>query len=413
LLWICLLTFLGKLYLLFFQIHNISLWEDHDIAVNIVKSGEFKYFHNGQWNYNYNFPVYPYMVSFIYSVFGINAKFVIVYHLMLQLFTAYFLFHVFHKFLAFFNNDSINKRKEQIVFVAVTFFLLHPLITYYALGNIFPFTQSIFFVAGSFYFMFRLLEQWDNKNLIFYSLFLGLAVIDRSTAVTVTLPFLFFCLYTWSFGNAIKRIAIVASISILPLCFWVVRNYHITGHVQLTSSMGENLWLGIQEETEGTTQLQDGRTYYFLLEREDIDKLRISSAAEQNEFYMKKYSGEWKENPGKAIKMFFIKMKNFWWFRSVMGLSYSNRVNEFIPYYKITYVLILFLSVAGIFIIGKKSFFLWSYLIALSVMQSMVYVEMRHRIIIEPWLIFFAVISVYWLWLSFFKTKNNELPKGA
>lgn len=78
--WLCGITFLAKLFLLFFFVDTVSLWEDHDIAVNIVKTGEFKYFHNGQWNYNYNFPVYPYVVSAIYSIFGINAKFVIVYH---------------------------------------------------------------------------------------------------------------------------------------------------------------------------------------------------------------------------------------------------------------------------------------------------------------------------------------------
>lgn len=332
---------------------------------------------------------------------------------MLQLFTAYFLFHVFHRFLVFFNNDTINKRKERIAFVAVAFFLFHPLITYYALANIFPFTQSFFFITGSFYFMFRLFEQWNTKNLIFYSVFLGLAVIDRSTAVTVTLPFLFFCFYTWEFRNALKKIALVASISVLPLCLWVVRNYLVTNHVQLTSSMGENLWLGIQEETEGTTQFQDGRSYYFLLQRNDIEQILQLDAAEQNEYYMKKYSEEWKKNPGKVFKMFFVKMKNFWWFRTSIGLSYNGDVRSLIPFYKILYALILILSVTGIFIIGKKSFFLWSYLFALSIMQSLVYVEMRHRIIIEPWLIFFAVITIYWLWFSFFKTRNKELPKQA
>lgn len=410
---LCGITFLAKLLLLFFFVDTISLWEDNDIAVNIVKTGEFKYFHNYQWNYNYNFPVYPYIVSFIYTVFGINAKYVIVYHLILQVFTAYFLFHSFYRFLTFFDHKSINNRKEQIAFIAVACFLLHPLITYYALGNIFPFTQSLFFVSASFYFMFRLFEKWNTKNLILYSLFLGLAVVDRSTAVTVTLPFLLFCFYTWTFRHAIKKIAIVAAISVLPLCLWVVRNYQVTGHVQLTSSMGENLWLGIQEETEGTTQMQDGRSYYFLLQREDIDQLLQLDAAGQNEYYMKKYFSECKNDPGKIAGMFFVKMKNFWWFRTSIGLSYNADVNSLIPYYKIVYALILFLSVAGIFIIGKKSIFLWSYLLGLSIMQSLVYVEMRHRIIIEPWLIFFAVITVYWLWFSFFKTRNNELPKGA
>ena len=123
------------------------------------------------------------------------------------------------------------------------------------------------------------------------------------------------------------------------------------------------------------------------------------------------YFSECRNDPGRAIKMFFVKMKNFWWFRTSIGTSYNGDVRSFIPFYKITYVLILLLSVAGIFIIGKRSFFLWIYLFTLSVMQSLVYVEMRHRIIIEPWLLFFAVISVYWIWFSFFKTRNNELPK--
>lgn len=398
-LWLCGITFAVKLVLLFFflPLHTISLWEDHAIALSIAETGEFKYFHNYQWNYNYNFPVYPYMAALIYSLFGINAKLVVVYHLILQLFTAYFLFHVFLKFLAFFNDAILNKRKEQIAFTAVMFFLCHPLITYYAIGNIFPFTQNLFFISGAFYFMFRLLEHWNTKNLLWYSLFLGLAVADRSTAVTVTLPFLMFCFYTWKNKKALKKISVVAAISVVPLCIWVTRNYVVTGHVQLTSSMGENLWLGIQEETGGTTQSQDGRTYYMLLSQEDIRQLLKTDGAGQNEYYMQKYFSECKNDPGRVIKMFFVKMKHFWWFRPVMGMSYPADINDLIPVYKITYATMLFFALCGVFIIGKKSLFIWSYLIGLSVMQSLVYVEMRHRIIIEPWLIFFAVITLFYL----------------
>src|ERR1700739_4224315 len=65
--------FIARLAILHY-ITNINLFEPHGIAVTMLKTGEMKYFLNGQFNYNYQFPVYPYLLFLVYKVFGIIPK---------------------------------------------------------------------------------------------------------------------------------------------------------------------------------------------------------------------------------------------------------------------------------------------------------------------------------------------------
>lgn len=390
------LVFLLKLLIVLFFVHHIKLWEDHDIAVNIVNSGEFKYFQNSQWNYNYQFPVYPFIISFLYKVFGIVPKIAVIYNLLIASFSAYYLFYVLLQFIDFFSlPEKIKEQKTTIAFISTVVFMLHPLVSYYAMNNVLPFAQNQFFIILSFYFMFKFINDISIKNAILFSFILGVGFIDRSTLITLTLSFVLLMIVKTDFKKTVKWVSLVAVVSSISVFMWMYRNYKITREIQLTSSMGENMWIGVLPESEGTTYLKNGQTYYAAL-GEEFKNLGTLSASEQNEFYMNQYWKIVKEEPSRVVKMFFIKLKNFWFFRSDIGIDYSNEIKNLIPLYKFIYLLFLVLAVFASFKIGWKSFYLNSFLIALSLLQSYVYVETRHRIIIEPFLLFLAIVGVFY-----------------
>ena len=55
-------AFICKVLFVVFFIDSAKLWEVNDIALNLLRTGEMKYFHDGKMNYNYQFPIYPFFV---------------------------------------------------------------------------------------------------------------------------------------------------------------------------------------------------------------------------------------------------------------------------------------------------------------------------------------------------------------
>jgi hypothetical protein len=395
------IIFLLKGFYIFLFVHEINLLEDHEIAMNLLTTGEMKYLHNSNVNYNYQFPVYPFLLFIVYKICGVSYKCALLLNLLLSSATAYFLFYVLKDFFYRFNlPEKIQKHSELILFSSVAFFLLHPLITYYTVKNVHPFSLNLFFVAAVLFLMLRFFKENTPGNLIIYSVVLGAGLLDRTTLITTMTPFVLLTFINYPVRNSVKTILVVICIVVLMNVPWLIRNYQITHTLSLTSSVGENMWIGTLEETEGTTQMSTGKTYYDILKKDTLlNNISHLPPTEQNSLYMKKYFEILKKDPLHVIKMFFIKLKNFWLFRKNIGVDYSLAIKNYILLYKVYYLITLVLALMALFLLKKKALVYISFPIALSVMQSLVYVETRHRLIIEPFLIFLAVIGLIYSWM--------------
>src|SRR4051794_35938988 len=91
-------TCLVKLLILFLSSPEIRLWEDHDIAVNLVNTGAFFINWDGIDNHTFQLPVYPYLVSFIYKLFGIKPIAVVAFQVLLNGVCGLLLMEIFHFF---------------------------------------------------------------------------------------------------------------------------------------------------------------------------------------------------------------------------------------------------------------------------------------------------------------------------
>lgn len=395
-----------KLVAVFFFVSDVRLWEDYEMAKQLFYSGELKYFHNGQWNYNYNFPVYPFVSQVFFLIGGVNAKSMLVLNVLLHSASVWIFFNWIGIFFSGFSNSRFADRyKEKIAFYASLVFLFHPLINYYGIMNAHPFAMNQFFIVISLYLGWKFIDQTNIKNGLLYASVLGIGFIDRSTLVVCTLPVVILAIKKFGFFKGVGKMSLVAMIALLPVAFWLMRNYSIQPQLALTSSLGENMWLGVLEESEGTTTMKNGETYYAALGqyKDTIPKLNF---AEQNAFYMDLYRKKINEQPGLLMKMFFVKWFNFWFFRSGIGNDYSALIRKFIPIYIVVYLFAMVLAIVGSLFLGRKALLVWSFLVALSVLQAWVYVETRHRIIIEPYLFFLAVVGIAAI---IYRLKKTEL----
>lgn len=206
--------------------------------------------------------------------------------------------------------------------------------------------------------------------------------------------------------QAVRHLAVVYATACLICLPWLVRNYNIYGDWSMVSTSSEILWKGIIYGSGGGNHLYDGRHYSEVLTRDEKKQLSQLTVNEQKDFFMDKYLYILKNDPLQVAKMYLLKLKNFWWFRDMISIDYPQEYRRYVPFYKIYYVLCLVFVIVSICFLKKKVLIVLTYPFVLSLMQSAYYVETRHRIIIEPFLIFLAMTGVF---LTLYFVRKNIL----
>jgi hypothetical protein len=390
-------------------ITGFRIWEANEMAINYLNTGHMLYNHDGVMVYNYDFPVYPFLLFLVYKVFGINYTYAIILNIVFSAITAILLYDVFGAFFDRFNlPEKVQTWKPVMLLISVAAFLFHPLIMYYELKNIHPFAMTVFFYSWALWWMVKFFKNDSFANLTMYAIVLGLAILSRTTLVAVVVPFFFWALQKYKWKKALVKVLYVGILASLFTVGLVYDNYKKTGKIAISNSLGIDIWKGTLAAGEGTNNLANGQTFYSALPDSDAKVFANLPANERNSFYMDKYLKTLQSNPKVVIEMFFIKLKNFWLFRKNMGIDYPDNVRVLVPVYMVFYLLILLLAIYAAIMIKREAWILLSFPIALSIIQAMVYVETRHRIMIEPILIFLAIIGVALLLNGFRKNSATN-----
>ncbi len=386
------IVFVLKIVYLLFFVHTIRVWEDQAIAENIIHTGNFFINMDGVNNHSFQFPIYPFIIASLYFIFGIHPIIACIYNVCLNI-AAGFVFIALMKEIAYYFNLPAQIKIKTTLLITLLVYLLHPAINFYTLYNVHPFMQNMFFLMLSTWLSFRCARKLSYQNSLVFGFVLGLSILDRGTALMALIPFLLIVLDQKKIQTAIRHFFIIGFVSFLVCLPWMIHNYIKDDFVGLESSAGKDMVKGVLEGSEGSNYLSNGDNYYSAFTRAEMDAISKMSVDAQNNYYMDKVYAKWKTQPGFAVKMYLLKLKNFWWFRRSVGSEQSHRIQKIIPIYKTAYLVMIILLLASFYYIGKKSWILLSIPIAISLLQAAFYVETRHRILVEPILIFMAAIT--------------------
>lgn len=381
-------AFLIKLLIYLLFVHHVAKWEDNETALNLLHTGEMKYLRDGNWDYAYQFPVYCFMQFAVYKAFGVHDLCIILMQLALSSITAYLLYNIFTFFTRYARLEG--KLFTPIPLLATAAYLAHPLITYYTIGHIHPFSMDLLMAMLIIYTGIRYYEAPSGLLLLLLGIVTGIGTLERATLVTALVPVLLLLVRKVSFIKT-GIIILVAFLVTLP---WLYRNHSITGKWELSSAMGRHLWVGSLQETEGSNVLDDGRNYFHVLSQSQLDNLGKHNAQQQDSIYLSMYLQKVKNDPASIARMFFVKLGNFWWFRSSTGAAYDEGKKAFIPVYKFFYAMILLFAAIAVIKLRKQSLLILSFPLAISLLQSFFYVETRHRFIVEPFMVFLALMGI-------------------
>ncbi|MBL4705610.1 MAG: hypothetical protein JKY54_13890 [Flavobacteriales bacterium] len=300
---------------------------------------------------------------------------------------------------------SLFNGNKWLTIIGTLGFLLHPIISQYQIGAIHPFSLDLLFACLLIYTG----VCWNKitwKRAFIFSILIGLAILNRPTLVVFSIPFMYRMLTILKWKPLLWKGGVIVLIGILPIGMWMVRNHSIYDSWNLNSSYGQNLWIGIQEATEGTAQLPNGESYYSLMDDSTIAAINSLGPVEESNYFIQKYRQEIAEHPGKWSHMYLLKIKNFWWFRTSLGVDYGAHVTGYLIYYKIGYCIILILGLLGFLASNRVWRTVLISMLLLSLFQASFYVETRHRILIEPFLIISSLLAVQAIY-NYFKTRNE------
>lgn len=399
--------------LFFFQIglrfilpYETKVWEDHDIAVNLVSEGEMYYLNDGAKNHTFQFPVYTSFLALGYAVFGIHTAWGILLNMLVHALTFFLFIELFGFIIHHFFYGLKEKYKFYIVYGSALVFFFHPAVLFYTLFHIHPLSFNIFSLFLGLYFSFRLAFSPTGNNAVITGMIIGICMLDRATVLLTLIPAGIILLQKISFKELLSTFSLTVVFILLMISPWLARNYFTDGIIGFESSAAKNIWKGVLYQSEGGNYLLNGETYYAALSESELLSLGKMNPKEQQDFFRFKYNEIWKSDPGHVIKMFFVKLKNFWWFRKHAGEEWGSLKN-YLFIYKLVYLLVIILLLRLWYNHFGKIFILMSFPIALSLLQSYFYVEMRHRVAIEPWLLFLAFVSFFILWDEYLAKMKN------
>ena len=374
---VLLLPALFKLFLL----SPVELFEVHTIAKEWLATGMFRYHHLGVWHASYQFPVYPAIVALMLWS-GVGEVGVLVFQVVCGTASAWLVHRLAH--VVFSGRSSAGAVALMAAFLTGA----SPFLAVYQVRMIHPFAWDMLLALVLLLSSYTVSPERIGRMMLLAPL-AGIAILNRPTLLVFLLPAAWRCRSHPFSVRYLMAVPVLMALLLAPTGAWVLRNGVLDGHFTLSSATGQNLWIGIQRNTQGTAQLPDGRNYIALLSREDRSALSATDAHGQSGFFIDKWSEELRAEPGLWWRMMGVKLRNFWLFRGNLGSHRPDPERWALAAFKVyTVVLLPLLFLAWR---DERMRLLLVTLFMFSLAQALFYVETRHRLLVEPVLLIVAL----------------------
>lgn len=366
-----------------------QLFEYDDIARSLVAGHGFAYRHLGVVYHSYAGPLYSWLSAGIYLAGGTTAV-VMTLQMCLGAALAVVAAALAERLFA----------SRTAALAAGALVALHPGLIVYASVKAHPLTVDAFFFAATLGLFWSLAERPSRLRAAACGLVVGIAAYSRSTVV-VFLPIG----VVWSLLASPRRRwpALIGRWTLVGLCAaavitpWAVRNTLVHGQfVWMLTTDSEVFWRGNNPNATGHSYLDARRTVLETLtpaERQDLRSQPDEIA--QSRWFRDRALAFIKADPARFARLTLTKLRAFWWFGPQTGVEYAR---GWLVGYQAFYVIVLALAAIGAWAAASSGnpvarwrlVLLILFLAALSVLQSLYYVEGRHRWAVEPMLLVLA-----------------------
>jgi 4-amino-4-deoxy-L-arabinose transferase-like glycosyltransferase len=366
-----------------------QVYEYDDIARALLEGRGFTYPHLGITYYSYAPPLYAWICAGVYLLTGGSTSAV----LLVQMLVA-----AAHTVLVAALAGRLAGRPAGIA--SGLFMALHPGLIVYSSLKLHPLVFDAFFFTLVFWQFLRLRDEPTLQRSIIAGLITGLGMLSRAT-IAIFLPLGCLWLLATSarqdWPKLLGRCIVIGVCAAAVVAPWAVRNTLVHRQfVPFVTTDGEVLWRGNNPSATGHSYIDADHLVLDALPAEAQAELRsLPNEVEQSRWFRRRAVAFIEADPAAFVRLTLRKFFHFWWFAPQTGVRYPVL---WLRGYQIYYVLALSLAVLGAWAIVRRGSsrerrelaLLILFLISLSALQSLYYVEGRHRWAVEPLLLTLA-----------------------
>jgi len=372
--------------------------EEHDVAWNLVKTGDYFYDYLGTRQHSFGYPMYPFLMAGFFKLFGLHTVLIGLFHLVVSAMLAP---------LTYLLGRLVCREREAVLGASLV--ALHPgLIVYACKWHQMPMVSAVYLL-----FFIGLFRGGCDRILpgAGLGLLAAFGTLLRSTTMALT-PCAW--IYQWlmrkkTAGAVFCMVAFVAGIA--P---WAIRNQtHYGTFVFLGTTTGEAFWRGNHEQATGTALSLDNQALFHAAPENFRRQVESKSDIGQYRFFSQTAKNWIAENPGKFAELTTLKFLYFWTFAPTTGFQYPAM-------WKAGYLLLFFpmilLALFGLWLVHRTTdrtakirwgvMFLFG--LGLAAQHALCYVELRHRWAFEPILLLAAAIGLNRIWIFIRDRRSDE-----
>lgn len=284
---------------------------------------------------------------------------------------------------------------------------VHPGLTVYSASRSHSLAFDSLFFALALLQSFRIADRPTMGRALQFGLILGVGMLSRPTIV-VFLPLTALWLLAtaprstvWPLMKSCVVAGMCAAAIVAP---WSIRNSLLHGQfVFMLTTDSEVFWRGNNPLATGNSYIDRNTTVFSAMpaaEREDL--LRQPTELEQAAWFRARAGAFIREHPGAFVRLTLRKFVQFWSFSAQTGVLYPL---SWFRMYMAYYVTIVVLAACGVWHLGRMrgraladASLLAAFLLGLSALQSLYYVESRHRWAVESLVLVVSGGGMAYLW---------------
>jgi 4-amino-4-deoxy-L-arabinose transferase-like glycosyltransferase len=273
----------------------------------------------------------------------------------------------------------------------------HPGLIVYSVSKAHPLAFDALFFSLAMLQAFRLRERTTAWRAIELGVIVGAGALCRATLI-IFLPLAALWLIWVLRSQPLKsvfRVVMIAGVCTAAIVIpWTIR-CSLMHHrfVFMVTTDAENFWRGNNPNATGVTYAtnQKKTELEMLSPAEFADLESQPNEVAQADWFRARSRAFIREHPGRFLELTALKLFYFWWRAPLTGIEYPQ---SWFFGYMIYYFVIVFSSLIGFYAIWRVGgtarqhlILIGVFLFALALLQSLYYVEGRHRWAVEPILI--------------------------
>jgi 4-amino-4-deoxy-L-arabinose transferase-like glycosyltransferase len=357
-------------------------FEYEDIARGILENGEFTYYHLGTPYRSYVGPVFPVISALLHVIGGPSLVAYVLFHLTVALTTVWLTYRLGARWFS-----------EDAGRLAALLTALEPGLLVYNSYKVDVITLSTCLLLCGLLLFDRLAATGRYRWSVLLGGLAGIAILTRLDLIALLAPFAWWLASGRTDRRTVLRSGLLASVvTVAVLTPWLARNYAVHGRVLLTTTSGEQLWIGNYEGSPGTPH-PDVTAHYLRVAPPALREamLRGTELEQLDAFRSEAIRAIWTD-PAEFFQRSARKLFYFWWFTPTYGLTYPHIPQGLREGYKALYALLLALAVAGAWAALREGspartgavWTLLAVMLTVALIHSVFFVELRHRVLVTP-----------------------------